>query len=193
MLTKRSPGQRRLVPTMAQTLDLAISVGLTTAQLTAQFAPVPALSVAVDVLIVIIQTCQQISSSRSVFDRNEVYCSFLISWRRNASRQLEHRCHILLLAIRDSNVAFTKQALEHAVDLAKRYARSDRLSLMLICVRTLQEVEKRMTFWASKKGLEAFFCQREIQSDIQRCQGEITTCYQTLQVFPLLIPVVTIP
>ncbi|KAK0467943.1 kinase-like domain-containing protein [Desarmillaria tabescens] len=63
--------------------DLLISLGKTIAQITADFAPVPGLCPAVDLLCGLIQLCDNITLNR------------------NAARQLGDRCHEMLIAFRE--------------------------------------------------------------------------------------------
>lgn len=55
------------------TLDLAMSLGKSVAEIVAEFAPVPGLSLAVDVLCGIISVCDQISSNRLVLLESLTY------------------------------------------------------------------------------------------------------------------------
>ncbi|KAJ7499133.1 kinase-like domain-containing protein [Mycena latifolia] len=63
--------------------SLAMSLGKTAAQVTAQFAPIPALAPAAELLCVIIQLCQNVTQNR------------------NAANQLRDRCHRLGLVLYD--------------------------------------------------------------------------------------------
>ncbi|KAF9550324.1 kinase-like protein [Agrocybe pediades] len=65
---------------------LALSLGRTVAQITAELAPVPGLSPTVEVLCGIIQLCERVSHNR------------------HAARQLRDRCHNLVLTLRDYEV-----------------------------------------------------------------------------------------
>ncbi|KAG7445880.1 kinase-like protein [Guyanagaster necrorhizus] len=65
---------------MGYRTDLLMSLGKTVAQITADFAPIPALCPAVDLLCGLIQLCENISLNR------------------NAARQLGDRCHEMLIA-----------------------------------------------------------------------------------------------
>ncbi|KAJ7937244.1 kinase-like domain-containing protein [Mycena leptocephala] len=67
--------------------DIAASLGKTVAQITAQFAPVPALAPAAELICVIIQLCQNVTQNR------------------NAAFQLRDRCHRLGLVLYDKAVA----------------------------------------------------------------------------------------
>ncbi|KAJ6599272.1 kinase-like domain-containing protein [Mycena vulgaris] len=66
-----------------RTTGLALSLGKSVAQVTAQFAPVPALAPAAELLCAIIQLCQNVSQNR------------------NAAEQLRDRCHHLGMVLYD--------------------------------------------------------------------------------------------
>ncbi|KAJ6510007.1 kinase-like domain-containing protein [Mycena vitilis] len=80
-------------PTRRST-DLAISLGKTAAQITAQFAPIPALSVCVDLICHIIELCQNVTQNR------------------HAAMQLRDRCHRL------GQVLYDKAKANEIVDAA---------------------------------------------------------------------------
>ncbi|KAJ7699876.1 kinase-like domain-containing protein [Mycena rosella] len=67
----------RNIGPVRRTTGLAMSLGKTAAQVTAQFAPVPALAPAAELLCAIIQLCQNVAQNR------------------NAANQLRDRCHRL--------------------------------------------------------------------------------------------------
>jgi len=75
-------------------IEVAIAVTGSVGQLVAQFAPVPWLSPAVNLLCGIITLCQNTTTNR------------------HASQQLRDRCHVLLLALRDKKVDNMADALD---------------------------------------------------------------------------------
>lgn len=54
-------------------LDVALSIGQSAAEITAQFAPCPGLGLAVDLLCGIIQVCDQITMNRFVLFERSVH------------------------------------------------------------------------------------------------------------------------
>ncbi|KAF8212000.1 kinase-like domain-containing protein [Mycena galopus ATCC 62051] len=72
---------------LSNTLDVAASLGKTALQITAQFAPVPALGPVADLICGIIQLCQNVPQNR------------------HAACQLRDRCHRLGLVVYDKAVA----------------------------------------------------------------------------------------
>ncbi|KAJ6539149.1 kinase-like domain-containing protein [Mycena capillaripes] len=86
--------------TRRATADVAISLGKTMAQITAQFAPVPALAPAAELICGIIQLCQNVTQNR------------------HAAGQLRDRCHRLGLALYDKNMA--NENIAAAIDSANQ-------------------------------------------------------------------------
>ncbi|KAJ6629198.1 kinase-like domain-containing protein [Mycena sp. CBHHK59/15] len=81
--------------------ELAVSLGKTAAQITAQFAPVPALTPAVELLCVIIQLCQNVTRNR------------------NAASQLGDRCHRLVLVLFEKHLVNDSESIAAAIDAVK--------------------------------------------------------------------------
>ncbi|KAJ7774348.1 kinase-like domain-containing protein [Mycena maculata] len=74
-------------PIRRTTIDLTVSLGKTAAQITAQFAPVPALAPAAELICGIIQLCQNVTQNR------------------HAANQLRDRCHRMSLVLYDKAAA----------------------------------------------------------------------------------------
>ncbi|KAJ7431319.1 kinase-like domain-containing protein [Mycena galericulata] len=75
---------------LRRTTDIAVSLGKTAAQITASFAPIPALAPAAEAICVIIQLCQNVTQNR------------------HAANQLRDRCHRMGLVLYDKAVAKEK-------------------------------------------------------------------------------------
>ncbi|KAF8918399.1 kinase-like domain-containing protein [Mucidula mucida] len=83
---------------MSVHLHLVISLGKTAAQIVADFAPVPALAPAVELLCGIMELCENMTMNRS------------------SAKQLRDRCHELLLALRDvTRGAQAPQSMQAAI------------------------------------------------------------------------------
>ncbi|KAL0949596.1 hypothetical protein HGRIS_009644 [Hohenbuehelia grisea] len=82
---------------MGNRSEFALSLGKTAAQITADFAGVPGLGAAVELLCGIIQLCENVSSNR------------------HAAIQLRDRCHTLLLAFNDSKTKMPTPKMTEAL------------------------------------------------------------------------------
>ncbi|RDB23137.1 Serine/threonine-protein kinase STY17 [Hypsizygus marmoreus] len=95
---------------MGPTAQLVISLGKTTAQILAEFSPIPGLYPAVEALVGIIELCEGVSHNR------------------NAARCLRDRCHHVVIALRDgcenkldgSMAAALDSAIDCLVDIQTR-------------------------------------------------------------------------
>ncbi|KAF7433209.1 hypothetical protein PC9H_005159 [Pleurotus ostreatus] len=77
---------------------LAVSLGKTAAQIAADFAPIPGLMGAVELLCGIVQLCENVTSNR------------------HAAFQLRDRCHTMLLAFKDSQQGATSGKINEALN-----------------------------------------------------------------------------
>lgn len=86
---------------MGPQTEILISLGKTVAQITADFAPVPGLCPAVDLLCGLIELCENITLNR------------------NAARQLGDRCHEMLIAFREdvNNAPESMKEAIHTVEV----------------------------------------------------------------------------
>lgn len=80
-----------------------MSLGKTVAQITADFAPIPALCPAVDLLCGLIQLCENISLNR------------------NAARQLGDRCHEMLIAFGE-DMKNAPGSMNEAIHIVEEYS-----------------------------------------------------------------------
>ncbi|KAJ7283878.1 kinase-like domain-containing protein [Mycena rebaudengoi] len=131
------------------TADLALSLGKTAAQITAQFSPVPGLAPAAELICGIIVLCQNVTRNR------------------NAASQLRDRCHRLVLALYEKQIANERMAgtVEAVVDC-------------------LGKIHKRMEGWSKVQTstVRSFLHQDEIAKDIERCHEMLTECLTNFQV-----------
>ncbi|KAF8211333.1 kinase-like domain-containing protein [Mycena galopus ATCC 62051] len=141
--------------TRRTTADLAISLGKSAAQITAQFAPVPALGPAAEVLCGIIQLCQNVAQNKYI---------------RNAAFQLRDRCHRLGLAVYDKAVSKEQPAANENIAAA--------IDAVTVC---LQQIYAKMTGWTQINKIQGFLHQTEISRDIQQCHQLLTDCLASFQ------------
>ncbi len=99
---------------MSVHLHLVISLGKTAAQIVADFAPVPALAPAVELLCGIMELCENMTMNRC--DGCRLFTVFDSSVLRSSAKQLRDRCHELLLALRDvTRDAHAPQSMQAAI------------------------------------------------------------------------------
>ncbi|KAJ6516091.1 kinase-like domain-containing protein [Mycena sanguinolenta] len=139
--------------TRRTTADLVVSLGKTAAQITAQFAPVPALGPAADLLCAIIQLCQNVTQNR------------------NAAGQLCDRCHRIGLVVKD----MADPTKEKPVGKENITAAIDSVT------RCLDEIRTRMSGWTQMNKVQGFLHQDEVSKDIQRCHVLLSDCLGSFQ------------
>ncbi|KAF8207497.1 kinase-like protein [Mycena galopus ATCC 62051] len=138
--------------TRRTTADLAVSLGKTPAQITAQFAPVPALGPGAKVLCGIIQLCQNVTQNK------------------NAAFQLRDRCHRLGLAVYDKAVSKEQPAENENISAI--------INSVTVC---LQQIFANMTGWIQINKIQGFLHQTEIARDIKQCHQLLTDCLASFQ------------
>lgn len=173
---------------------LALSLGRTAAQITAQFAPIPGLYPAAELLGSIIQLCQNVLRNRLDLSASRpsarplIYCSTC----RSSARQLADRCHTLLLSVQDSYERSSNETMADAIDAMTEYG-----PRVIMCIlpgvadmyyehSCFLDIQTRMDSWKHLSRTQSFTRQHEIQVDIERCHGAISDCLTKFQVrFPL--------
>ncbi|KAJ7228860.1 kinase-like domain-containing protein [Mycena pura] len=135
-------------PSRRTALGVALSLGKTVAQVTAQFAPVPALAPVVEAICVIMKLCQNVTQNRWV----SVVCM-----PQNAACQLCDRCHRLGLALYQKAVA--KENIAAAI---------------VTVTDCFVQVENRMRQWTALNTVQAFLKQAEIAKDIEYCHNMLS-------------------
>ncbi|KAJ7276197.1 kinase-like domain-containing protein [Mycena haematopus] len=139
--------------TRRTTADLVISLGKTAAQITAQFAPVPALGPVAELLCGIIQLCQNVTQNR------------------NAAFQLRDRCHRLGLVVYDRAVSKEKPIANENIAVA-----------IDSVIRCLEQIHATMHGWTRVNRVQGFLHQDEIAKDIERCHNMLSDCLASFQI-----------
>ncbi|KAJ7213167.1 kinase-like domain-containing protein [Mycena pura] len=134
---------------------LAISLGKTPAQITAQFAPIPRLAPVAELICGIIQLCQNVTQNRCVRCGNSP---------RNAAVQLRDRCHHLGLALYGKAVAEEKEA-------------TAAIEAVILC---LQQIYAKVNGWTQMNKVQGFLHQDEIVEDIECCHHMLTNSFQLI-------------
>ncbi|KAF7352965.1 Mitochondrial distribution and morphology protein 10 [Mycena venus] len=143
--------------TRRTTLDLATSLGKTAAQITAQFAPVPALGPAAELICGIIQLCQNVTQNK------------------NAAFQLRDRCHRLGLAVYDKYEKENEKGNDKAIHNENITAATESVT------QCLKEIYAKMNGWTQMNKVQGFLHQTEISKDIERCHFMLTDCLASFQ------------
>ncbi|KAF7355140.1 TKL/TKL-ccin protein kinase [Mycena sanguinolenta] len=138
--------------TRRTTADLVVSLGKTAAQITAQFAPVPALGPAADLLCGIIQLCQNVTQNR------------------HAAVQLRDRCHRIGLVVYDMADPKEKPASNENIATA--------IESLTQC---LKQVHDKMNSWTLMNRVQGFLHQDEVSKDIERCHVLLSDCLGSFQ------------
>ena len=149
-----------------------------------EFAVVPSMIPAVELLEAIITLCTNIVSNRWASNGSWNYIALTILRRYSAS-MLCDRCCDLLRSFKNASDNMSPGQIDNAMHEIQRYNFIFLVSKLMdwqIC-STLVAMEKKMSIWNAKGSLQLFLDHKSIGADIEKCHKSIDGCLSKFQVY----------